>query len=88
MLFENQIYLIHTKDKFQTINLKPGHYTLKELKNILKGKYEFEYNWYKNGKLIDSSIKDIRVFEYHNNKHRLYKKLEITKNIKVVNECQ
>ena len=77
-----------TKNKFKTINLKAGHYILKELKNILKGKYEFEYNWYKNGKLIDSSIKNIRVFEYHNNKHRLYKKLQITKNIKVVNECR
>ena len=77
-----------TKDKFKTINIKTGHYLLTEVKNILKGKYEFEYCWYKNGKLIDSSIKDIRIFEYHNNKHRIYKKLIITKNIKVVDECK
>lgn len=77
-----------TKDKFKTINIKSGHYILRELKNILKGKYEFEYSWYKKGKLIDSSIKDIRVFEYHNNKHRIYKKLVIVKNTKVSAKCE
>ena len=77
-----------TKDKFKTINLQAGHYILKELKDILKGKYEFEYSWYKNGRLIDSSLKDIRIFEYHNNKHKFYKKLLFTQKLKIISDCK
>ncbi len=77
-----------TKDKFKPITLEPGRYYRADLPHILKGKYEFEYTWFKDGKFLDSYLKTVRIFEYHNIKHTLHKRLNLTFWIKVPKECK
>ena len=77
-----------TKDKFKPVFLKPGRYYRADLPHILKGKYEFEYIWYKDGKFLDSFLKTVRVFEYHNIKHKLHKRFNLTFWIRVPKECK
>jgi len=77
-----------SKTKFKTIYLDKGRYIREELKYILKGKYEFEYTWSKNSKFVDSYLKSVRVFEYHNSKHKLHKRFNLTYKLKVPKSCK
>jgi len=43
------------------IVLDTGRY----ISNLFKGIYEFEYKWKKEGEFIDSRLKSIPIFSYH-----------------------
>jgi hypothetical protein len=76
------------KTKIPTISLKPGHYFQKEYKNILKGKYEFEYTFSKDGKFIDSFLKTKYILTPHNNKLKIFKKFNPTTLISTPSVCK
>jgi len=77
-----------SKTKFKTIYLDKGRYIREELKNILKGKYEFEYTWSKKSKFVESYLKSVRIFEYHNSKHKLHKRFNLTFRLRVPKSCK
>ena len=75
-------------DKLEPIVLKEGRYYRKEIKQILKGAYEFEYKWLKNGEFIDAKVKTNRILPLHDIKKSLHKKLDLTLFLSVPKECK
>jgi len=66
------------RTKLPIVILKPGGYYRKDIDNILKGRYEFEYRWYKGGKFIDAGVKVLHIFAYHNKNLSLHKGVKLT----------
>lgn len=74
--------------KLPNLKIMPGRYYRKNISNILKGEYEFEYSWYKKNRFIDSGIKSIRVFAYHDTNLSLHKRVDLTFNSLMPKECR
>jgi len=66
------------KSLLPPIALDKGRYYRKDISNILKGAYEFEYKWEKNGRFVDASLKSVSLFAYHNTRNKIHKKLNLT----------
>jgi len=81
-------YNMDISKKLPILIIKPGRYYRKNVDNILKGKYEFEYSWYKEGKFIDSGVKEIHIFSYHDRSLPLYKSVDLTFKDVMPKECQ
>lgn len=62
----------------EPIILDKGEYYRKEIKNILKGSYEFEFKWLKDNEFIDAKVKSIRVLPLHDIRKKLHKRLNLT----------
>jgi hypothetical protein len=77
-----------TNTTIEPITIEPGHYFQKEYKNILKGKYEFEYTFSKDGKFIDSFLKTKYILTPHNNKLKIFKKFNPTTLISTPSVCK
>jgi len=75
-------------EKIPNLKIMPGRYYRKNIANILKGEYEFEYSWYKNGKFIDSGIKSIKIFAYHDINLPLHKRVDLSFNSLTPKECR
>ena len=76
------------KTKLPIIILKPGGYYRKDIDNILKGKYEFEYRWFKNHKFIDGGVKVLNIFAYHDKNLPINKNVNLTFTNVVPKECK
>jgi len=75
-------------DKLPILVIKPGRYYRTNISNILKGEYEFEYDWYKNDKFIDSGAKVVHIFTYHDTHLSFYKRFDLTFNSTMPKECK
>ena len=75
-------------NKLEPISLKPGEYYRKEVKNILKGKYEFEYRWSKENKFIDAEAKTVRILPLHDINKTIHKRLNLTFLLFPPKECK
>ena len=75
-------------DKLPILVIKPGRYYRKNISNILKGEYEFEYDWYKKDKFIDSGAKVIHLFTYHDTNLSFYKRVNLTFDSTMPKECK
>lgn len=60
------------------ISLDKGRYYRKDISNILKGTYEFEFKWARSGRFVDASLKTINIFAYHDTRNKIHKNLNIT----------
>jgi len=76
------------RTKLPTIIIPPGKYYRKNIYDILKGEYEFEYTWRKGAKFIDSGMKSIHIFTYHDIKLPLHKRVNLTFAAEVPRECK
>ena len=77
-----------TKTKLKPIVLEKGRYYREDINHLLKGAYEFEYSWEKDGKFVDSRLKTIRVFAYHDRTLKIHKKVDLTFLLKVPKSCK
>jgi len=75
-------------NKLEPIILKEGEYYRKEIKNILKGSYEFEYKWLKDNKFIDAKVKTVRILPMHDINKKLHKRLNLTFLLSVPQPCK
>jgi hypothetical protein len=81
-------YKMDITTKLKPIILKAGKYQRDEIKDIRKGAYEFEYIWSKDGKFVDSKMKTIRIFAYHNSNFKIYKKVNLSFLLMPPRECK
>jgi len=77
-----------TSSKLIPIELDVGRYYRDDVSNLLKGTYEFEYKWEKEGEFIDSRLRTIHVFAYHDIRNRVHKKVNLTFLLSVPKECK
>ncbi len=77
-----------TQSKLPSIVLKPGRYAREEVSQLLKGAYEFEYTWKKEDKFIDSRLKTVHIFAYHNTRSRVHKKVNLSFLLRAPKECK
>jgi len=75
-------------DKLPVLVIKPGRYYRANISNILKGEYEFEYDWYKKEKFIDSGAKVIHFFAYHDTNLTFHKRVNLTFDSTMPKECR
>ena len=68
--------------------LEPGRYERREVAHLLKGTYEFEYTWEKEVRFIDSYLKTVRIFAYHDIRNRLHKKVNLNFLLRAPKECK
>jgi len=78
---------LHT-GKLVPIVLDAGDYYRADITHILKGAYEFEYTWEKEGRFIDSRLKTVHIFAYHDTRHHIHKKVDLTFWVKVPKVCR
>ncbi|HGZ70682.1 MAG TPA: hypothetical protein ENK74_04730 [Nitratifractor sp.] len=76
------------KSKLPTIIIPPGKYYRKNISDILKGEYEFEYTWRKGAQFIDSGIKSIHIFTYHDINLPLHKRVDLTFRAEIPDSCK
>ncbi len=76
------------KDKLPILMISPGRYYINKISNILKGAYDFEYTWFKDKRFIDSGVKTIHIYEYHDIKLPIYKKVKLSFQNLMPNECK
>lgn len=67
-----------TEGKLEPIVLESGRYFRGDISQVRKGVYEFEYKWEKDGKFVDSMLKTIHIFAYHDIMLKFYKKVNLT----------
>lgn len=77
-----------TKDKLPILLISRGRYYRKNISNILKGAYDFEYTWFKGKRFIDSGIKTIHIYAYHDTNLAINKKVELTFENLMPPECK
>jgi hypothetical protein len=77
-----------TERSLKPIILEPGRYYRGEIGNILKGAYEFEYSWEKDGRFVDSRLKTIHLFAYHDRHRKLHKKVNLTFLLRAPKPCR
>ena len=77
-----------TRDKLRPIVLEPGRYYREDVPHLLKGAYEFEYTWDQEGKFIDSRLKTVHIFAYHDTRHKVHKKVNLTFLLRIPKECR
>ncbi len=86
---EKSLPNVHTNQKsFSAIVLDAGRYFRADIKNLLKGAYEFEYSWQKDGKFVDSRLKTVHIFAYHDTRKRVHKKVNLTFLLRVPQGCE
>jgi hypothetical protein len=83
----NPYNTILTQTKLKPITVDAKKYHREIVIQLLKGRYEFEYTWFKEGTLIDSSLKTIHVFVYHDSRNKYYKKVDLSAKMKVPQGC-
>lgn len=76
------------QSKLEPIELEPGRYYNKDVTGLFKGAYEFEYKWEKETKFVDSRLKTIRIFAYHDTRNRIHKKVNLTFLLRVPRMCR
>lgn len=67
-----------TKTKLPTLMISAGRYYRKDISNILKGTYDFEYTWFKDKKFLDSGVKTLHIYAYHDTNLAINKKVKLT----------
>jgi len=77
-----------TKDKLPILVISPGRYYRKNISNILKGAYDFEYTWYKDKKFVDSGVKSIHIYAYHDTNLAINKKVKLLFENEMPKECR
>jgi len=77
-----------TEAKLEPIVLGEGRYFKGNIYSLLKGAYEFEYKWDKDDKFVDSRLKTVHIFAYHDSRNRVYKKVNLTFLLKVPKGCK
>lgn len=77
-----------SKEKLPVLLIDPGRYYRKNISNILKGAYDFEYTWYKKKKFIDSGVKSIHIYAYHDTNLPINKKVNLTFKKLMPRECK
>ena len=77
-----------TQSKLKPIMLEKGRYYREDINHLLKGTYEFEYSWEKDGKFVDSRLKTIRVFAYHDRTLKIHKKVDLSFLLKIPKKCK
>lgn len=77
-----------TQGKLVPIVLEHGRYYRSDVSHLLKGAYEFEYKWMKKDKFVDSRLKTIRIFAYHDTRNRVHKKVNLTFLLRIPKICR
>jgi len=77
-----------SRDKLAPIVLEYGRYYRSDVSHLLKGVYEFEYKWMKEDKFVDSTLKTIHIFAYHDTRNRVHKKVNLTFLLRVPKMCK
>lgn len=77
-----------TQSKLMPINIKEGKYYREDVHHLLKGAYEFEYKWMKGDTFIDSRLKTIHIFAYHDTRNKIHKKVNLTFLLRVPRICK
>lgn len=77
-----------TEGKLKPIVLESGRYFRGDVYHLLKGAYEFEYKWEKDKKFVDSRLKTVYIFMYHDSNLRLHKKVNLTFLLRVPKGCK
>jgi len=77
-----------TQSKLKPILLDAGRYYREDLSHLLKGAYEFEYKWEKEGKFVDSRLKTVHIFTYHDRRNRVHKKVNLTFLLRMPKMCR
>ena len=77
-----------SKDKLPILMISAGRYYRKNISNILKGAYDFEYTWFKGKKFIDSGIKSIHIYAYHDTNLPINKKVKLLFENLMPKECK
>lgn len=67
-----------TRSKLPPVALEPGRYERREVPHLLKGAYEFEYTWEKEGGFVDSRLKTVHIFAYHDTRNKVHKKVDLS----------
>lgn len=76
------------KEKLPMLLINAGRYYRKNISNILKGTYEFEYTWYKGKKFVDSGVKTIHIYAYHDTNLPINKKVTLLFINLIPNACK
>jgi hypothetical protein len=76
------------QSKLKPIVLDTGRYFREDISHLLKGAYEFEYKWEKEGKFIDSRLKTVHIFAYHDTRNRVHKKVNLTFLLRMPKICR
>lgn len=74
--------------RFSVYSIEEGRYISENLPSIKKGRYEFEVVWQKEGKIIDSSLKSVHVFAYHDASNKFHKKVNLSFRLTVPSACK
>ena len=77
-----------TQSKLKPILLDAGRYYREDLSHLLKGAYEFEYKWEKEGRFVDSRLKTVHIFAYHDTRNRVHKKVNLTFLLRMPKGCK
>ena len=77
-----------TKEKLPILQISAGRYYRKNISNILKGTYDFEYTWLKGKKFIDSGVKSIQIYAYHDTNLAINKKVNLLFENLMPKECR
>jgi len=77
-----------TQSKLPPIVLEAGRYYREDIAHLLKGAYEFEYKWEKEGRFVDSRLKTVHIFAYHDTRNRLHKKVNLTFLLRIPKICK
>ncbi len=85
---KNTPYQDVTKNPLPTISIKAGGYDNRKIDAILKGKYELEYQWKKDGKFVDSSLRSISIKAYHHRELTINKKVDLGFLLKAPDACK
>jgi hypothetical protein len=73
---------------FSAYTIAEGRYVSESLPSIKKGRYEFEVVWQKEGKIVDSLLKSVHVFAYHDVSNKFHKKVDLSFRLKVPTACR
>ena len=73
---------------FSAYTIAEGRYVSESLPSIKKGRYEFEVVWQKEEKIVDSSLKSVHVFAYHDAGSRFHKKVDLSFRLKIPSACR
>ena len=77
-----------TQSKLPPIILEPGRYERREVPYLLKGAYEFEYTWEKEGRFVDSRLKTVHIFAYHDTRNKIHKKVDLSFLLRAPEGCR